>query len=117
MARIPAHNPARDTGERLAILETIVPGMDKRLEKIEKASESQDAKLDQIIATLAEGKAERAEMKIQIQRMTPSFMLVANARKWVKTTSIIGGIIGSILGMIIAAKGWIILNWNWFLGR
>lgn len=104
-------------GERIAVLETTYPAMDRRLEKLEQASERQDAKLDLLLKGQELAASERAGQTEQIRAMAPNVQLVENARRWIKATMWVSSIGGGIIGALLAAKGWILLNWNWFLGR
>jgi hypothetical protein len=114
-------------GERMMRVETemtaLKVGQDqilKRLDTHDAATAALSAKLDLIIAnqganaTTTQSAIEA--VKAEVAAMKPDVQTVADIKKLGSLGKWSVGIGASILATFVWAKGWIILNWNWFLG-
>ncbi len=104
-------------GERIAVMETIMPELDKRLAKLESASEKHDEKLDKILRMGEIAAEERATQMATIKEMAPHVALIANVRRGSKFLMWVGASVGSLATTLLLAKGWFIMNWNWFFPK
>jgi hypothetical protein len=103
--------------ERVAVLET-------KLDAISTHLTEQDKKLDKVLEGQLEGRADRATIKtrltdieLRINKIEPDAKTIRDVKTFVRWGKWIGGGVIAIGTAILAMKGWIIANVQWFVGK
>jgi hypothetical protein len=104
----------RPPGERIAVLETKLDTVIGRLDNHDKATADLSVKLDLILANQAEGSKDRAAIRNEIAGMKPDVQTIADAKRIWRYGRWIIPVAGTGIAAIASAKGWLLLNWNYF---
>ena len=107
---------SRTTAERVAVVETKLDGVIDRLDKHDRATADLSEKLDRLLVGQQEGKADRADIKKRLETIEPDAKTIRDAKTVLKYGSWGVGILASIGGAILAAKGWLVVNWQYLMG-
>ena len=107
---------SRGTAERVAVLEIKLDGVIDRLDKHDRATADLSEKLDRLLIGQQEGKADRADIKKRLETIEPDAKTIRDAKTVLKYGSWGVGVVASIGGAILAAKGWIAFNWHYLTG-
>ncbi len=107
---------SRTTAERVAVLETKIDAIGTHLSQ-------QDEKLDKVLEGQQEGRNDRAAIKTRladiesrIGKIEPDAKTIRDAKTVLKYGSWGVGVLATIGGAILTAKGWIVLNWQYLTG-
>jgi hypothetical protein len=112
-------------GERVAVLETKFDAVQAAIKDL---AESVEAMRQAQIAGIEDGKKDRAELKASvdlmqrdIKAMQPTVTTIKDLEKagrlGMRLIALTAAIVTAIAAAIASAKGWIILNVNWLMGR
>jgi hypothetical protein len=107
---------SRNTAERVAIVETKLDGVIERLDKSETRWADLSEKMDRLLIGQQEGKADRADIKKRLELIEPDAKTIRDAKTVLKYGSWGVGVLATVGGAILAAKGWIVVNWHYLTG-
>lgn len=103
--------------ERVAVVEEIVRRLEARYAEHQATTETQNAKLDKLLAGQAEGARDRASIHAEIAAMKPHVETIKEAKLILKISKWVVAAAASGIAFLVAAKSWLALNINWFFGK
>lgn len=108
---------AHQIGERVAVVEEIVKRLEASFAEHKANTAALDGKLDRLLTGQEEGRRDRASIHSEIAAMKPHVETIKEAKFILKVSRWTVAALASMTAFALAAKGWLVLNFNWLLGR
>jgi chromosome segregation ATPase len=108
---------ATQIGERVAVVEEILKRVEASVAEHKANMGALGEKLDRLLLGQNEGHSERATIRAEIAAMKPHVETIKEAKLILKVSRWTVAALASMTAFLLAANGWLIVNFNWLLGR